>query len=745
MNKKNTGISLAVISITLSLVGFGCGNTGSSTSTPEDVTYRREEQRKRQEANRKKEDRRARLDEAYRREEQRRREKEYLKRAEELSKRVEALSKHREEERKNQEELLKRAELARQAFFLWHREEELRRVEELSKEAYFRWAEERRRKAKEDSATFATPSTTHSASGPASAAQAPAARAQEDEDDHVEEVYTDYPAMHANVSPPPTDPAPNEKPAGWQPPFVARATTTPNSQEVASATNIPTVRDPEVEERCILPPYGTPFDINKKPTYGRVVPRGFLVDKEGNLRPCTYEERSMLKGFDEAFKKRFDKALKMPATPAPLPGSNIIPRSVLERMHRAVKIPPLYPEYSSPEVAPVAEAQQEDTPVRVAEEDRKMPARPSASVQPEGSSTDTVSNTQQPRSGAVVSRGFVLNSEGKLQPHEVRAPFAAPAGYWEAKSATAQDTPLKKEETRKPTANPAQANSPAEAEKSVKDYLQTFQGSTPEGRDAMQTQGEQLLKDIEALKIAKKESYRGQVETFVSQDLDPTVWNTVLKQQKDTKAEVYALRGLRSQLVNNLKPTPEVLETAGVQATFNQDNEVEYYSSDEDEQMLSSEEMKRRREVFDDVVEGIMEGGPTLGAGTAAKLAGKAPKILKAAKGVGKTVQKGTQGAAVARGVEKCITSAIKKANLPSSGKIRFIPRPSDVQSGKILQKQGGYVDKFGNVWKKAKGNSPQGELHWDVQLSKKGKQQLGHMSSSGAHLNVTNDGKIPH
>ena len=95
----------------------------------------------------------------------------------------------------------------------------------------------------------------------------------------------------------------------------------------------------------------------------------------------------------------------------------------------------------------------------------------------------------------------------------------------------------------------------------------------------------------------------------------------------------------------------------------------------------------------------------------------------------------------MARGVEEGITSFIKGAGLPSNGKIRFIPRPSDVQSGKILKKQGGYVDKFGNIWKKAKGPSP----HWDVQLSQTGKQQLGHMGNSGAHINVTSHGKIHH
>ncbi len=299
-----------------------------------------------------------------------------------------------------------------------------------------------------------------------------------------------------------------------------------------------------------------------------------------------------------------------------------------------------------------------------AEEDSKMPARPSASAQPEQSSTNVPSTTQQTPAGATVSRGFVLNSEGKLQPHEVRVPFAAPAGYQEARAA---EVPLYTKKSPVSDAYFNSSSSPVEVEKSVKDYLQKFQGSTREERAAMQPQGEQLLKGVEGFKITKKEAYRGQVETFVTQDVDPVVWNTVLQKQKDTKAQTDTLRDLRSQLVGTLQPTSEVLETAGIQATFNKDNEVTYYSSDEDEQMLSSEEMQRRKEVVEEVVDGIMEGGPTLGAGAAAKLAGKVPKIVKAAKGAGKVVQKGAQGAAVARGAAQ-VQKGAKGAKVLQSG-----------------------------------------------------------------------------
>ncbi len=97
------------------------------------------------------------------------------------------------------------------------------------------------------------------------------------------------------------------------------------------------------------------------------------------------------------------------------------------------------------------------------------------------------------------------------------------------------------------------------------------------------------------------------------------------------------------------------------------------------------------------------------------------------------------------KNIVKSSKSLIKSAGLPHSGKIRFIPRASDIKSGKLLKKDGGFVDKFGNIWKKPKGNNMQGDVHWDVQLSKKGKSMLGKYSNSGNHINVSGKGKIAH
>jgi hypothetical protein len=90
-----------------------------------------------------------------------------------------------------------------------HRREERRRQEAPRREqeerrarldeAYRRDEERRRQEAAREAEVMS-----------AAAQQAPAACAQED--DNVEEVYTDYRAMPSNANPPSTDPSPNDRP-----------------------------------------------------------------------------------------------------------------------------------------------------------------------------------------------------------------------------------------------------------------------------------------------------------------------------------------------------------------------------------------------------------------------------------------------------------------------------------------------------------------------------------------------------
>lgn len=94
----------------------------------------------------------------------------------------------------------------------------------------------------------------------------------------------------------------------------------------------------------------------------------------------------------------------------------------------------------------------------------------------------------------------------------------------------------------------------------------------------------------------------------------------------------------------------------------------------------------------------------------------------------------------------KCSSRNLRKrVQLPVKGMVRFIPKDGDVKNCQLTRNGAGdYIDKFDNAWHKPKG-SMQGEFHWDVQLSKEGKETIGFASKSGKHLNVLPDGRIPH
>lgn len=87
----------------------------------------------------------------------------------------------------------------------------------------------------------------------------------------------------------------------------------------------------------------------------------------------------------------------------------------------------------------------------------------------------------------------------------------------------------------------------------------------------------------------------------------------------------------------------------------------------------------------------------------------------------------------------------MKNANLPTEGKIRFIPPDKWTPTQKLPKINGGYIDKFGNIWVKGPSRTAGQSFEWDVQLSKTGKNQLGWPSRDGSHLNVSLDGKITH
>lgn len=87
----------------------------------------------------------------------------------------------------------------------------------------------------------------------------------------------------------------------------------------------------------------------------------------------------------------------------------------------------------------------------------------------------------------------------------------------------------------------------------------------------------------------------------------------------------------------------------------------------------------------------------------------------------------------------------LKINNLPTKGKIRYVPSKSWSSSQPLPKRNGGYVDKFGNVWTKEPSRTAGQSFEWDVQLFKTGKKSLGWASRDESHLNVSLDGKITH
>ena len=94
--------------------------------------------------------------------------------------------------------------------------------------------------------------------------------------------------------------------------------------------------------------------------------------------------------------------------------------------------------------------------------------------------------------------------------------------------------------------------------------------------------------------------------------------------------------------------------------------------------------------------------------------------------------------------------SLIKDAELPTQGSIRYVPpkdlKPAEglpevpVRGGKI-----GYRDRFGNIWVAGPSRTPGQNFEWDVQLSNKGREQIGWLTRDGSHANVSLDGRITH
>ncbi|WP_348816120.1 polymorphic toxin type 17 domain-containing protein [Halomonas sp. H10-59] len=91
-------------------------------------------------------------------------------------------------------------------------------------------------------------------------------------------------------------------------------------------------------------------------------------------------------------------------------------------------------------------------------------------------------------------------------------------------------------------------------------------------------------------------------------------------------------------------------------------------------------------------------------------------------------------------------TARIKDAQLPTSGRIRYVPPESWDGSTPIPRGPNrGYLDRFGNEWTKGPSRTAGEPFEWDVQLSRTGREQIGWTTRDGTHANVSLDGKITH
>jgi hypothetical protein len=114
-------------------------------------------------------------------------------------------------------------------------------------------------------------------------------------------------------------------------------------------------------------------------------------------------------------------------------------------------------------------------------------------------------------------------------------------------------------------------------------------------------------------------------------------------------------------------------------------------------------------------------------------LAGTTPVLVHNAGGCPAKVRTGIKG-------------LLKDAQLPTSGRIRFVPpKNTSVNSGLLRGKNKGYIDRFGNEWVKGPSRTEGQPFEWDVQLSKTGKAKVGWLSRDASHLNVSLDGEITH
>lgn len=138
-------------------------------------------------------------------------------------------------------------------------------------------------------------------------------------------------------------------------------------------------------------------------------------------------------------------------------------------------------------------------------------------------------------------------------------------------------------------------------------------------------------------------------------------------------------------------------------------------------------------------------GGFT-GAGSLRYAGVKAASNVKSARTAMNVVESAFPPGSVGAAKVWSISARLKVAQLPTTGKIRFVP-PNGYKASNPLNRgnQNGYIDKFGNEWVRGPSRTRGDAFEWDVQLSNTGKEKLGWASPDGRHLNVSLGGHITH
>lgn len=87
----------------------------------------------------------------------------------------------------------------------------------------------------------------------------------------------------------------------------------------------------------------------------------------------------------------------------------------------------------------------------------------------------------------------------------------------------------------------------------------------------------------------------------------------------------------------------------------------------------------------------------------------------------------------------------VKARGLPTDGRFHFVPDGNKIE---FNRSNGGYVDRYGNVWVKGPyhGDPKLGFTYeWDVQLSASGKNAWGKFANGKGYINVRPDGGLSH